>query len=335
MDNSVTPELATKVLTANLRNVMSKIAAGKTLSKDERTEMEEFARTQDDLQKSRQAALIRKWSQGGRLTSSEISEITDILPEQIIQAHQRAEPIPNPLRSENNYLRKHSEYAIIYGFEKRTIKRWIQTGREANPPELPPLDDPSAMPSWWGKYMTWRVPDKIIEAARAAKAAESPAPLSPVAVPVPIDSPLPPSPPVSVEESGELGLQGSLARLRDAERKAYNAWQLVLSAAEPNDGEIKNKQRIWTDIADQLRATEKASPDILQASGDLVSKSELQKVLAEIHTTIAQSFRAMIRRVLPKIQNLTPTEADAIWNEEVDRVFAALRTNEFTAPIPE
>lgn len=334
MDSPVTPDLANKVLTANLRNVMSKVAAGKTLSAADRKVMEEFTRTQEDLQKSRQAALIRKWSDGGRLTTAEVEEITDILPEHIVQAHQRAAPIPNPLRSENHYLRKHVEYSTIYGFEKRTIKRWIQTGRDANPPELPPLDDPAAMPGWWGKYMTWRVPDKIIAAASAAKAAEAPA-SQPVVVPVPAVADSAPPPPPHIEETGELGLQGSLDRLRDAERNAHAAYIAAVSAVEPNDGEIKNKQRIWTDIANQLRATEKASPDILLASGDLVSKSELQKVLAEIHITIAQSFRAMIRRVRPKIQNLTPTAADAVWNEEVDRVFAALKNNEFTAPIPE
>lgn len=128
-------------------------------------------------------------------------------------------------------------------------------------------------------------------------------------------------------------MKGALDRLRAAERAAHTKYMEALNAAEPNEGDIKVRQRVWTDIADKLRTMEKASPDVLAASGDVVPKAELRQVLFEMHSTIAQSFRTMIRRVRPKIEGLTSAQADQVWNEEVDRVFQGLRDNEFAAPI--
>jgi hypothetical protein len=84
-----------------------------------------------------------------------------------------------------HYAAKLADYVPIYRRQLRVIKRWIEKGRAANPPELPPLDDPEAMLAWWPRNMEWKVPDDLLAAASAAKARRDPPASTPPAASAP------------------------------------------------------------------------------------------------------------------------------------------------------
>jgi hypothetical protein len=226
------------------------------------------------------------------------------------------------------YRQQQVAYCSIYSTDIRTIKRWISAGRKALPQDFPPLDDAANMPAWWGRNMKWDVPAKILEAAKAVqneqvasgdiykKAGDAGVVEGKAQV-----------------ERQDVGMKGALDRIREAEQAAHRKYMEAVNADDPNEGDIKLRLRNWTDISSQMRAMEKDSPDVLKASGELISKAEVREKLWEIHSVISQGFRAMIRRVRPKIEGLLPAQADEVWNEEVDRVFQGLRENEFTKPI--
>jgi len=52
-----------------------------------------------------------------------------------------------------------AELASLYCASERTLKSWIKRGKAVG--ELPPLDDPGAMASWWRRNRTYRVPDAL------------------------------------------------------------------------------------------------------------------------------------------------------------------------------
>ncbi|MDR1304273.1 MAG: hypothetical protein LBK76_03520 [Verrucomicrobiales bacterium] len=327
---NVTPELAGKVLDADLANVIKKVSAGKPLSAGERELMAEFAAHSEDLRARRQAALIRKWAEGGRLTDAEVDEINDIIPAETFTRADR-EPLPvNPVKRPK-YQRAYTDYAARYGVAERTVKSWRKIGADADG-DYPPFDAPALMPEWWARRMTQRVPDKLLTAARAAAASDPPPPTS---APAPRSAP-PAAPPVArppLSVSGDLGLSGMLIRLREAEREAHADYMAALRVTddERNEGDIKIKSKIWSDLANQLRALEKTSPDVLKASGEMVSRAAVTDALREVHAVIFQSIHNLGRRMKTKMRDLADDEFDAAWLAEVERVFQVLKVNEFTA----
>jgi hypothetical protein len=74
----VSPEMAEKVLSADLRNVIKKVGDGVPLSPGEREMMERYlaaSAEMEDLAKARSAALLRRWATGGKLSKLELKEI--------------------------------------------------------------------------------------------------------------------------------------------------------------------------------------------------------------------------------------------------------------------
>ena len=70
------PDIADKVLGADLRNHVKKVGGGSTLSNSDRQMFIAFAATGDgeDLRAVRQSNLLKKWLFGGKLTKEEQEE---------------------------------------------------------------------------------------------------------------------------------------------------------------------------------------------------------------------------------------------------------------------
>ena len=183
----IAPDLAEKVLNADLRNIIQKVTDGGTLTAGERELMRQFTLTQDMAKQTRIAALMSRWASGGRLTPGEIAEIQKHDPafsgEQAAVNGSAAvdgastetafvlgdDPLPSRIQLTGEQLQRWSE---VYGTERRQIRRWHNTGLEKKDPC--PLDHPAEMPAWWGRCMKHRVPEKILAAASAAAAAMPP-----------------------------------------------------------------------------------------------------------------------------------------------------------------
>lgn len=307
----ITTDLAGKVLTANVRNIIQKVQDGGRLTAGEIKIFEQYTVEQSELHRTRQAALIRRWSGGGRLTEEEKAEIAGIVP---------VEPKKPPAPTSREYQKDQKHYAAFYKQSDRTIKRWIKTGRDAKPtPDLPPLDDPAQMPAWWPRHYKHKVPVEILDAARSAPRA-TPAP--------PAQLPPPPSadhPQIVVG----TGFREMLERVKSAEATAYREYDIALKAQD--EAKLPGARKTWSELSKQLRELERDAPAILAGTGQLVERSAVEKVIAEIHAPIINGLRSMWRRVKPRILAAAEAQQDKVWQEECDRLLARLNESEFLA----
>jgi len=230
------------------------------------------------------------------------------------------------------YPEKLAVYARIFAHDERSVKRWIKRGREAiGGPDLPPLQDPPKMLAWWAKHFDRRCPPEIVAAAREVQA------LSPavVAPPVVDNTPSPLTPPADPPASAALGGYGDmLDRVRRAEAAAGREFERL--SAESGDardeGKIAAALRSWKGLADQLRELERDARKIQEASGEILPTAEVRRVLADLHGPIVNGMRSILRRIYQQVQNAgSMSEADRIYQREVDRVCGGLQDSQFLA----
>ena len=144
----LTPDLASKLLATDLRNIVKKVAEGGTMSTAERETMERALLTGEisaELQQARQAALIRKWANGGKLNQDELLEMGSVIPD----GRQIAKKVTT-----DKYQHSFSHYvgqlkaagmADTKDAEGK-IKKWVKKGRYnedgslRDPLDLPPFD---------------------------------------------------------------------------------------------------------------------------------------------------------------------------------------------------
>lgn len=252
-------------------------------------------------------------------------------------------------------------YEGIFGTKVRAMKRWIAIGRDANPPDLPPLDQPEKVAAWWRRRMAHRVPEKLLDLERAGRAA-APAAAPRVAnqpagsdgvtagaakgqqtagVAAPIAFSYSVGEGAGAATDAKRGFAGTLQRLRDAEAQTGTVYNQLMqrAAAEMDPGEqmrltaaAEQTRRTWETLTKELRQYEADAPKVLAASGDAWFRPDVLAANLEIHTVIAAGVRGLVRRVRPKLQGLNPSDQDALWDSEVDRLFAVFRANKFTAP---
>lgn len=232
------------------------------------------------------------------------------------------------------YAKEQAEYAAIFDVDVRTIKRWVKSGRDASPPDMPPLDDPARMPEWWARVMENRCPRKIHEAAARARksTAADPRPLSPALSAAPAAA----APPA--DDDGKVGIAAALDRMQREERAAHRRYEQACQpdpdSGEINQGAAKNALAVWMDLAEKMRALEKSSVDVLAASGETLRKHDVRAALVEIHANIAAGVRNLFRAarpLMPGIDKSHAREQDAIFDAEVDRLFEQFHRSEFAA----
>ena len=220
------------------------------------------------------------------------------------------------------YREKLKVYAERYGTNLRNVKVWIAKGRKVDPADAPPLDDPQAMIGWWSRRMVWRVPEKILGAAREAAALGSALAdgSSGVATQPPAagDGGLPGT------FTSEVGRGAVVDRLRRAEAAASDAYLKAVADPAAEAGAIELKRRAWEKIGQALRAEEIASLKAAGMQGDHIPKREAARLLQEIHASLASTWRGFLRRVRPKLAGKNAAEQDRIWDEETERTFGAL-----------
>lgn len=210
--------------------------------------------------------------------------------------------------------------------DERTLRRWIQVGRDSTPPELPPLDEPYRLAQWYARRMKQRVPDWIkaierqhfggspnVQVAAVRDATQSAATTS-------------------------LGILGVLDRCRAVEAAAGDRYAMLLRmASQAKDfdegqrysSEADQARRAWDDSVERLRTMELAAPKILAAYGKTWPSDEVIASLETIHVSLKTSVENLLKRVRPKLQGKAPAEQDAIYAAEVETMFASLRSNKF------
>jgi hypothetical protein len=240
------------------------------------------------------------------------------------------------------YLHPIASYETIYGTKARAMKRWIAIGRDATPPELPPLDDPPRMKMWWVRCMTQRVPDKIVALAKVPPADPAlPTDASPGPLFAQAAATTPTSPSSATGMIPTVGFAGALQRCRAAEAAAGELYtNLLRQAAADKDvdrrarlgAEAEHARRSWDELVDRLRTMERDAEKILSAGGRMWSADEVLASQELIHLALREGLYSLIRRVRPKLAGLQPGEQEETWLIEVELLFAGLRANKFTAP---
>ena len=328
----ITPEIASKVLSADLRNLIKKISDGGNLSSPERELMQGFIGTvelTEDHARLRISSLLRKWSLGQRLSKDELSEISGLLPD-TSEISKR--------KTKETYNKKLEEYEPIYGQKPnraRTIKRWISTGRKTSPPDLPPLDEPSMMPSWWVRHMKQKVPAKVL----AAAGQHQPKPTAPAQPSAPSDPVQPSTAPPQASSGGEPSSRrpprrpvethevGFAAKLKQAEQDVANALADKEAAedADPQSAaDIELADRKYDRAMKRYREFQRDAEDII--SREERAWTEAEQHLSEPLNVMNQSLRSIMVRVATKA-GLPKEWFDRIepaYQDELDTVFTNL-----------
>jgi hypothetical protein len=302
---ALTPDVAAKVLQADLRTTVTKVAAGERLPPADRARFETAALTAPSaeelaqLKANRQASLIRKWSGGGKLDREEMSEIHTILPPAIIAAP----PLPAPPSpgARVKHAKTLAEYAPEIGVSERTLKRWNSHGKKVG--ELFPFDNLALALDWWTRHMKNSPPADLVNAvAQAKRAAEKPtsldstgpepsaklpaAPASP-AIPLAQAAPL-----LSASDMTGGSLEDNLRRV-----SAIHAGNLALlerAFLGTNEAEITGRQRNAKLSGEMLQSAQKALDDFRRERGDVVPIADVKTEGIRIHSAMAQSLLGMV-----------------------------------------
>lgn len=330
----LTPDIAAKMLAADLRNLIKQVGEGGTLSEAERAQMHRHAsdlEVTEEHARLRLSSLLRKWSLGQRLAKDEMAEISGLLPDMQSIARRK---------TKETYQRKLEDYESIYGQKPnhaRTIKRWIKLGRDCTPPDLPPLDDPASMPAWWMRHMKQRVPPKILAAAGGSKAdppppAEQPGTASVDPPPATADQSQKPHPAKPARKPVETHEIGFAAKLRQAEQDVADALadKAAAEAAIPFDAAaVELADRKYDRAMKRYREFQRDAEDIINREGR--AWAEAEQHLSEPLNVMNQSLRSLMVRVATKVG--LPREwferLEPAFQDELDGVFATLAESDY------
>lgn len=316
--SDLTPELAEKLLAANLRNIVKKIGDGGTLTTAE-TEMMELAKARnmlpEEVHHARQAALLRKQLKGHKLSIDEQAEL-GVIPSTQTVAKQAT------TQTYKLTLAEYVERLIAAGMEPskdpaRKLKYWIESGRydkdgkQREQPDLPPFDEPDQLAAWWRRNMTYRPPEWMVKLEKEA-AHEAPDTKAAAADAASASGSGATPPPKSDPQLGEYGeimldddvagdftvkilasaVRDSLARYEEA-RRAGN-WKLVRAIREEliEDGE-------------KLQRAQVNALKVLAGKGDYLrrveTQQEINRLLGMMDISFFNALEEGLRQANPRL----------------------------------
>ncbi len=355
---NITPELAAKVLDADLRNIVKKVSDGGILSPSERQMLQNAAFPESQAKAKRAVALALKYSSGSRLTASELAEVREMHPGFAPEAAPAPEPTPDdgrppldlsaepaPSKGDGELTKQQlDKWGAMYGVEHRQLRRWIDRGREKKDPC--PLDDPTAMPRWVEKNLD-KVRSKVRDAvASAAAAAKKPAP-APTPEPCTAtggSQPAEPPPPAAqspriegIDLSQVGGVEGESVGIF---QRQFNATALSLEEAykgdkatgNVDDDRINVLTRRLEKVGESLRKHQIAAEARARRNGDILSKTEVitgitqaVALLKRMRKQRKKMLRSAMSELPPDVLEKLDAAIDHI-SESEESVFATIRT---------
>jgi hypothetical protein len=189
-----------------------------------------------------------------------------------------------------------------YRVTERTIRRWIDAGREGN--EFPPLYNPAEMPAWWERLrdrgvFKHRVPQEIEAAAAQARQDQS---LTKVPEP---EADKPPRRYEITEEEKRPDML--MARLEQEEARLHRRYLDALEE-EADERDLDVHRRRWTEVSDLLQLQR------VRYQKDRSLLSEEQVTLA--FTLVVKPLPAALEKCLLR----NPPRPDESWPAAVRRV---------------
>lgn len=331
----ISPDLASKVLSADLRNVVQKVGKGGTMTAAEREIMQRSIAEgvmPEDLQKARLAALVRKWAIGGKLSKDEHLEIKDIIPDTRAVVHR--------VTSENyrHPLRYYAEQIGIDGKDPtRKLKRWISQGRWESKgvpkavPDLPPFDQLDQMGAWWRRNMEWRVPDYILrfeqgdEARSPTAVATEKSETAQNAAPAEGDVYMPTMQlDVGAAMASDLGLQ----QIRALVQATFS--QMEYAVKHRHMSQYSALRREWMSLVASQRQWEKDIIKIQEGKGEVLRTRVINTELTSMFNVLAQSFGNALTALGEKLSPMmTPAERRELIMPLRDACFTHVKGTRF------
>jgi len=215
-----------------------------------------------------------------------------------------------PRHGRQLYARPLKDYQVIYGTKLRQIKNWIAAGREKQPADLPPLDDPAALPAWWSRHYERTVPEKLIAASAKAQAGaqgpaataqpHSPKNESPTAAPAGVPSPAgapapepPRNPRATIEDFDKvtgLDLAAGVDRLKKALSVVVRDYEQALANADTDDATLSMRAARVDKCMERLRKMEGTLDEIRKSREELIDRAAAAEDLRRVHSAMATSL---------------------------------------------
>ncbi len=313
------PDLATKVLAADTRNIVQHVGDGGRLSTAERDLVAAGQVAGLDpaaLQRSRVAALLLKWSKGQRLSQDERGEISTHLPSS--RSALRA-------ATSSHYQHEQKHYAGVFEVSDKTIKNWISDGRHAAKGEdLPPLDEPAKMAAWYRRVKSRNPPSNLVRLAKSAPAAAAPA--STTSTPS-----APAAAPISHDDFGyEIAVRYAAENLDYAQQQLRKA-RVTLVEGLPDEERIRDCETAVNKALEQYRKAKADEWDNMQRQGDMVPRKIMLGKFAVRLSALHQAVRSCPVRAGTKLA-LAPDlvrKIVALMNDELDAAFVQLHEDKW------
>jgi hypothetical protein len=343
--SEILPDLAAKVISADLRNLVKKVSEGVSLTQAEREMMERAVidgTLPDELQQARLAALARAYALGKALTASQQKELSALIPQ--------GKPIAKKLTTES-YRFKLAHYVPILGIDKdedgkkakdpeRKLKRWIAKGREKTPPDLPPFDAPEHMAEWWRRNMEWRVPEYLLrlenhdQSAHQAKATAPEESQQEVNAAAANSSAVPKTDalgePMMFDTESDLTADVGLLQIRQLVSTLHKQMVRAFEGGRLTDG--ANYMRQWEKAVESLRKWEKDIVKIQEGKGEVlrarVVNTELGRVLNVISQSYFNSLLSILDTYAPEIPGTDRRQLALTYR---DKCFRHLKDSQFSS----
>lgn len=200
-----------------------------------------------------------------------------------------------------------SGWAELYGTNEKTVRRWTNRGREADPPELPPLAAPHEMELWYVRHHKQECPEKLKRSI--LQVAEKMAIASPVDAQDGTSAPLEivPPPPAFVIASAPPAPGGNSLSIDDLESHAkaeyLRAYSEYLATRErrpvnPESNEylvwqrdVRAAKSVYEDERENFNGFLSKVTRIRAEHGKFWSPDIVKSTLTEILSPLASSWR--------------------------------------------
>ena len=356
---NISPELAAKVLDADLRNIVKKVSDGGILAPGERQMLQNAAFPDSAAKAKRALALALRYSTGARLTAPELAEVREMhpgfapdavpvtpptpMPEENATPPAPAgpslvlTPAPSPAAGDGSITRAQLDaWGALYGVKHRQLRRWIERGEEKSDPC--PLDEPMRMPLWIDKNIEkvrGEMREKVQAAANAAARLVSPPSPVPAASDKAVEGcpPPPPTIPVVPTMMAPLDLAtvgGVEGESVDTFRQLFAATkkQLVDAYGKGDDDRINSLTRRLEKTGESLRKHEVQAEARARRAGELLSRPEVITEVAALVNMMRLMREQRVKRVASQMTDLTPDQLarlDRALNEVGEREEDILR----------
>lgn len=321
----VSPEMAEKVMAADMRNIIKKVGDGSPLSPSERELMGRYLAASaevEDLAKARIAALLRRWATGSKFSKSELKEL---------EAHfsgTEAKPAKPSRLTHDRYDQPLRVYALKIWPDKdtvssvRTLKRWIAKGKKTS--DLPPFDDFPRLAAWYERHHRYAAAPDFL---RRFETDED--------TPPPSTSPREEGgseeehlPSMTLNLDVEVNADTGLRQVRALVQATYDQMEKALKAG--NSTQYRSLRREWQQLVTTQRQWEKDIVKIQEGRGEVLRTRIINSELVRIFTTSGQSFfNALLKVLQDHAPQLPPEEQRRIALEHRDAVFTHLRGTRF------